>query len=76
MYERWKARALLSHRLNVFVVLPQSEDILKDTLKPFCFASALCSRSLPTYKKQKHQSLGGRSSRRNCRFLRHLMKYE
>lgn len=53
MYERWKVRALLSHPLNVFVVLPQSEDILKDTLKPFCFASALFSRSLPTCKKNR-----------------------
>lgn len=44
-------RALLSHRLNVFVVLPQSEDILKDTLKPSCFASALFSRFLPACNK-------------------------
>lgn len=47
-------RALLSHRLNVFVVLPQSEDILKDTLKPFRFASALFKPISPHLLKKKN----------------------
>lgn len=51
---RWKARALLSHDLNVFVVLLQYEEILKDTLKPLRFVSALFS---PVGRKKKKRRL-------------------
>lgn len=61
--------ALLSHFLNVFVVLLQNEEILKHTLKPLCFVSALFS---PVGKK----CYSGGSSPRKCCFLRHLVKYK
>lgn len=54
----------------MFVVLLQSEEIIKDALKPLCFVSALFS---PVEKKKAYDS--GSSSQKR-RFLRHFMKYE
>lgn len=68
---KWKAWALLSHYLNVFVVMLQSEEILKDALKPLCFVSAAFS---PVEKKENAYASGTSPQKRH--FLRHLMKYE
>lgn len=50
---------MLSHDLNVFVVLLQYQEILKDTLKPLRFVSALFS---PVGRKKKRRERWEKSS--------------